>query len=66
MENGIHYDELSEEDKEEFEKTFEDDEEVDRFRFKQRYLMNGCSIWIRIDMVLDKLMEDFVLKEMKN
>ena len=31
MENGIHYDELSEEDKEEFEKIFEDDEEVTDF-----------------------------------
>lgn len=56
MENGIHYDELSEEDKEEFEKTFEDDEEVTDF-----VSSNAINEWLfnmdTIDMVLDKLME---------
>lgn len=56
MENGIHYDELSEEDKEEFENTFEDDEDVADF-----ISSNAINEWLfntdTIDMVLDKLME---------
>lgn len=56
MENGIHYDELSEEDKEEFENTFEDDENVTDFISN-----NAINEWLfntdTIDMVLDKLME---------
>ncbi|MDF2612348.1 MAG: helicase, type site-specific restriction-modification system restriction subunit [Clostridia bacterium] len=56
MEDGIHYDDLSDEEKEEFEKTFEDDETVD-----DTVSSNAINEWLfnanTIDMVLNKLME---------
>lgn len=56
MEEGIHYDELSEEEKEEFEKTFEDDETVD-----DTVSSSAINEWLfnanTIDMVLRELME---------
>ncbi len=56
MEEGIHYDDLSEEEKEEFEKTFEDDETVDDVVSN-----NAINEWLfnanTIDMVLNQLME---------
>ncbi len=56
MEEGIHYDELSEEEKEEFEKTFEGDETVDDMVSSSainEWLFNANTI----DMVLRELME---------
>lgn len=56
MEDGIHYDELSDEEKEEFEKTFEDDETVD-----EDISSDAINDWLfnanTIDMVLNQLME---------
>lgn len=56
MENGIHYDELSEEEKEEFENTFEEEEEeiksVPNTAINQ-WLFNNDTI----DLVLQELME---------
>lgn len=56
MEDGIHYDELSDEDKEEFEKTFEDDETVD-----DTVGSGAINDWLfnanTIDRVLNQLME---------
>ncbi|MGL5676449.1 MAG: DEAD/DEAH box helicase family protein [Cellulosilyticaceae bacterium] len=55
MEEGIHYDELSEEEKDEFEKTFEDDETVDDIVSSSAindWLFNANTI----DMVLYELM----------
>lgn len=56
MEEGIHYDDLSEEEKEEFEKTFEDDENVD-----DTVSSDAINEWLfnanTIDMVLNQLME---------
>lgn len=56
MENGIHYNELSEEEKEEFEATFGDDELVDEDISSaaiNQWLMNADTI----DKVLKELME---------
>ena len=44
IENGIVYDELSEEDKQEYEETFE---EIFRSRSILRHLMTGCLMKIR-------------------
>ncbi len=56
MEDGIHYDELSDEEKEEFEKTFEDDETID-----EDISSSAINEWLynanTIDMVLNQLME---------
>lgn len=56
MEEGIHYDDLSEEEKEEFERTFEDDETIE-----DRVSNNAINEWLfnadTIDMVLNELME---------
>ena len=56
MEEGIHYDDLSDEEKEEFEKTFEDDEKVEDV-----VANNAINEWLfnadTIDMVLSQLME---------
>ncbi|ARF67824.1 hypothetical protein B7C51_08275 [Paenibacillus larvae subsp. pulvifaciens] len=56
MEDGIHYDDLSEEEKEEFEKTFEDDETID-----DSIANTAINEWLfnanTIDMVLDQIME---------
>ncbi|MBA9087264.1 type I restriction enzyme R subunit [Fontibacillus solani] len=56
MEDGIHYDELSDEEKEEFEKTFDDDETVD-----DSIANTAINEWLfnanTIDLVLDELME---------
>ena len=56
MEEGIHYDDLSDEEKEEFEKTFEDDEKVDDVVSN-----NAINEWLfnadTIDRVLGQLME---------
>lgn len=56
MEEGIHYDDLSDEEKEEFEKTFEDDEKV-----QDVVANNAINEWLfnanTIDMVLSQLME---------
>lgn len=56
MEEGIHYNDLTEEEKEQFEKTFEDDETVDDTVSNQavnEWLFNSDTI----DMVLNQLME---------
>lgn len=57
MEDGIKYDELSEEDKEEFENTFDDDENIDKevsSSAVNKWLFNADTI----DLVLNKLMID--------
>lgn len=57
MENGIKYDELSEEEKEEFENTFDDDTNIDKEVSSSainRWLFNADTI----DLVLNKLMVD--------
>jgi len=57
MEEGIKYDDLSEEEKEEFEATFEDDESVDREignSAVNEWLFNANTI----DLVLNKLMTE--------
>src|SRR5699024_11298071 len=56
MEDGIHYDELSEEEKEEFDETFEHDERVEKDISSEavnQWLFNKDTI----DLVLKKLME---------
>ncbi|MFD0619697.1 DEAD/DEAH box helicase family protein [Paenibacillus sp. GCM10027629] len=57
MEDGIHYDDLSEEEQEEFERTFEDDETVD-----DSIANTAVNEWLfnanTIDMVLHQLMEN--------
>lgn len=56
MENGIHYNELSEEEKQQYEETFDDDEtigkDIDSSAINE-WLFNAATI----DMVLDQLME---------
>ena len=56
MEEGICYDELSDEEKEEFEKTFEDEDSVDEV-----VSSNAINEWLfnasTIDMVLSEMME---------
>ena len=56
MESGIHYNELSEEEKEKFESTFEEDENIDK-----DIDSNAVNEWLfnaeTIDKVLDQLME---------
>ena len=57
MEDGIKYDELSEEEKEEFEATFDDDEKVDKEIGNSainEWLFNANTI----DLVLNKLMSE--------
>lgn len=57
MEDGIKYDELSEEEKEEFEATFDDDENVDKEIGNSainEWLFNANTI----DLVLNKLMSE--------
>lgn len=57
MEEGIHYNELSEEEKEEFEKTFEDDETIDDYvpnSAINEWLFNASTIDMVIDYLLDK------------
>ena len=57
MEDGIKYDELSEEEKEEFENTFDDDENIDK-----EVSSSAVNQWLfntyTIDLVLNKLMVD--------
>ena len=56
MEEGIHYDELSEEDKEQFEETFEDDANIDKDISSEsvnKWLFNTDTL----DKVLNELME---------
>lgn len=56
MEDGIHYHDLSDEEKEEFEKTFEDD-----YRVKEDIASSAVNTWLfnadTIDKVLKELME---------
>lgn len=56
MENGIKYDELSDEDKEQYESTFENDEDVDK-----EISATAINSWLfnanTIDLVLNNLME---------
>ncbi|RDU22597.1 DEAD/DEAH box helicase family protein [Anaerosacchariphilus polymeriproducens] len=56
MDDGIHYNDLTEEEKEEFEKTFEDDDTIDDYvssSVVNEWLFNADTI----DMVLKTLME---------
>jgi len=57
MEDGIKYDDLSEEEKEEFEATFDDDENIDK-----EIGSSAVNEWLfntnTIDLVLNKLMEE--------
>lgn len=57
MESGINYDDLSEEDKEQFEETFDDDENIGK-----EISSTAINEWLfnsnTIDLVLNKLMED--------
>lgn len=57
MEDGIKYDELSEEEKEEFEDTFDDDENIDK-----EIGNNAVNEWLfnanTIDLVLNKLISE--------
>jgi type I restriction enzyme R subunit len=56
MEEGIHYDDLTDEEKEEFEATFEDDEKVD-----DKIEKNAINEWLfnanTIDMVIENLLD---------
>ncbi|WP_330676325.1 helicase-related protein, partial [Clostridioides difficile] len=56
MEDGIKYDELSQEDKEEFEEKFDDDENID-----EEISNTAVNEWLfnanTIDLVLNKLMD---------
>ncbi|SHJ20209.1 DEAD/DEAH box helicase family protein [Lutispora thermophila] len=56
MEEGIHYNDLTEEEKEQYEKTFEDDENID-----DTISSSAINEWLfnadTIDMVLNQLME---------
>ena len=56
MENGIHYNELNEEEKEQFEETFEDDDDI-----TDTISNSAINEWLfnidTIDVVLNKLME---------
>ena len=57
MEDGIKYDELSEEEKEEFEATFDDDESIDKeigSTAVNEWLFNANTI----DLILNKLMNE--------
>ncbi|MDY7062899.1 MAG: DEAD/DEAH box helicase family protein [Sarcina ventriculi] len=62
MEDGIKYDELSEEEKEDFENTFDDDESIDKevsSSAVNKWLFNADTI----DLVLNKLMVDGIRVE---
>ncbi len=57
MEDGIKYDELSEEEKEKFEETFEDDENIQDYISSSavnEWLFNADTIDMVIDMLLEK------------
>ena len=57
MESGINYDDLSPEDKEQFEDTFDDDENIDKEIYNtaiNQWLFNADTI----DLVLNKLMNE--------
>lgn len=56
MQNGIKYDELSDEEKEQYEDTFDNDEDIDK-----EISSSAINSWLfnadTIDLVLNKLME---------
>ena len=60
MEDGIHYDELSEEEKEEFEETFEADEMVD-----SDISSNAINTWLFNKDTIDKVLKELVEKGLK-
>lgn len=57
MESGVKYDDLSDEDKEQFEETFYDDENVDK-EISNTAINNWLFNAETIDLVLEKLLED--------
>ena len=57
---GIHYDQLSEEDKEEFEETFSDDEEV-----VDTVQASAINTWLFNEDTIDKILETLMEKGLK-
>ncbi|WP_167958826.1 DEAD/DEAH box helicase family protein [Anaerosporobacter faecicola] len=60
MENGIHYNELSEEEKEQYESTFEDDETV-----QEDIDSNAINEWLFNDSTIDRVLSDLMEKGIK-
>ena len=60
MEDGIHYKDLSEEEKEEFEDTFEDDERVDK-----DISSSAIHTWLFNQDTIDKVLRELVDKGLK-
>lgn len=60
MEDGIHYDELSEEEKEEFEKTFEDDDMVE-----EDISSSAINTWLFNKDTIDKVLKELMEKGLK-
>ncbi len=60
MEDGIHYDELSEEEKEEFEETFKDDDTVDN-----NISSNAINTWLFNKDTIDKVLKELAEKGLK-
>lgn len=60
MEDGIHYDELSEEEKEEFEETFADDDMVD-----EDISSSAINTWLFNQDTIDKVLKELMEKGLK-
>lgn len=60
MEDGIHYHDLSEEEKEEFEKTFEGD-----YRVKEDVASSAINTWLFNDDTIDKVLKELMEKGLK-
>ena len=60
MEDGLHYDDLSEKEKEEFEKTFEDDEMVD-----EDISNTAINTWLFNSDTIDKVLKELMEKGLK-
>lgn len=60
MEDGIHYDELSDEEKEEFEETFENDDRVDK-----DISSSAINTWLFNKDTIDKVLKELVEKGLK-
>lgn len=60
MENGIHYDELTEEEKEEFENTFEDDSTIE-----EDISSSAINEWLFNTDTIDKVLSELVEKGLK-
>jgi len=60
MEEGIHYHDLSDEEKEEFEKTFEDD-----YRVKDDVASSAINTWLFNTDTIDKVLKELMEKGLK-